>query len=212
MYKKLLNRFFKENAVKDKDIPSAAALAHFQIKLLIAPEINEQFQGFMNETVFKDQPEREKAVLAEKNEIESATACGQIIRIMRRHADPMNQHILVGRAMAFEDEIIPEIIRMLKTSLNGGFIETAARVLAVCNKDVAEELIAYFDDVRNPYAQSMILVVLGFKADETHIPWLIEKYKEMKRQYPNESYYDGAYYALDEIEGRCYPAGKERKK
>lgn len=59
-------------------------------------------------------------------------------------------------------------------------------------------------DVRSPYAQSMILVALGFKADVRHIPWLIEKYKELKRLYPDEIYCDGAYYALEEIERRFY--------
>ena len=104
--------------------------------------------------------------------------------------------------MKFEDTIIPEIIKRLKTSLNSGFIEIATMVLSACSKDISRELIGYFDDVRNPYAQSMILVALGFKADATCIPWLIEKHKELKRLYPNETYYDGAYYGLYEIEDR----------
>lgn len=98
---------------------------------------------------------------------------------------------------------------MLKTSLNDGFIETATRVLAMCNKNVAEELVGCFDDVRKPYAQSMILVVLGFKADETYIPWLIEKHEDLKRQYPDERYSDGAYYALYEIESRFCSVGEK---
>ena len=31
---------------------------------------------------------------------------------------------------------------------------------------------------------------------------LIEKHKKLKRLYPNETYYDGAYYGLYEIEDR----------
>ena len=72
--------------------------------------------------------------------------------------------------------------------------------------EVADELFGYFDDVRMPYAQSMILVLLGFKADESYIPWFIEKYNELKRRYPSESYCEGAYYALRQIENRIYPA------
>lgn len=85
----------------------------------------------------------------------------------------MNQQALVNRALAFEDELVPGVIRMLKTSLNDGFIETAARVLSLCNKVITDALVRYYGEVRSPYAQSMILVVLGFKADEARIPWLI---------------------------------------
>jgi len=205
MHKEDLNRFFKESAIKDKDLPSAAALAHFQIKLQLTPEIGDEFRSLMNEVVYNSQPQREGKVLAEREEIESADS-SQIIRFMRRSVDTINQNILVNRGVALEDEIVPEVIRMLKTSLNDEFIETSARLLSACSRDVAKELIEYFDDVRSPYARSMILVVLGFKAEETHIPWLIEKYREMKQDYPNEAYCDGAYYALYEIESRFYPA------
>ena len=70
--------------------------------------------------------------------------------------------------------------------------------------DIADELLNYFDDIRCPYAQSVVLLTLGFKADETHIPWLIDKYHHMKSLYPNETYCEGAYYALYEIETRFY--------
>ena len=208
MYKKLIDKFFRENAVKNKDLPSVQAIAHFHLTLLLKPDLNEEVHGFLNNLVLKEQPNREESVLAEKNEIESAANGGDIIRLMRRKIDPMNQHILVNQAVKFEDEVIPETIKRLKTSLNTGFIETAIRVLSVCGMDIADELVGYFDEVRNPYAQSMILLVLGFKAKEEHIPWVIERHKEMKRKYPDETYCDSVIYALDDIEERIYPAEK----
>ena len=212
MYQKLLDRFFKESEVKEDEVPSAPAFAHFYLTLENNPEANEKIQETLNEAVLKEKPEREKEALAEKAEIESATSSEQLVRIMRRNTDPLNQHILVDKAMEFEDEIIPDIVKRLKTSLNDGFIETAIRILTKSKKNVADELIGCFDDIRNPYAQSMILVMLGFKADEARIPWFIEKFKELKMRYPNESYCEGAYYALWEMESRFYPMGKGRKK
>ena len=209
MSKKLLDKFFKENTVSS-ETPTAPALAHFYITMENDPKANEKIQETLNKAVFTYKPEREKSSLAEKNEIESAITCEQIIRFMRRNTDPVNQHILVNKAMEFENVIVPDIIRRLKTSANDGYIETAIRILAKSKINVAEELIGYFDDMRSPYAQSMVMVVLGFKADESHIPWIIEKYNEFKRHYPTESYCDGAYYALCEIENRFYPVGKRK--
>ena len=93
------------------------------------------------------------------------------------------------------------------------FIETAIRVLTKSNKDTAGDLIRIFPDMRYPYAQAMVLVVLGYKADETHIPWLMDQYKKLKRLYPDESHCEGAFYALFEMQSRFYPpTGKTRKK
>ena len=107
--------------------------------------------------------------------------------------------------MEFENEIVPEIIRRLKTSLNDGFIETSIRILARSKMEIAEELFGYFEDIRTPYAQSMVIVLLGFKADESYIPWFVEKYSKLKKRCPNESYHESAYYALCEMENRFYP-------
>ena len=211
MNKKILEQFFKENTIQS-DMPTAPALAHFYLALEGDPQANEKVRAVLDEAVFNEQPEREALVFAERREIEAITTCEQVIRVMRRHTDPMNQHILVSKALAFEDEMVPELIRMLKTSMNTGFVETAIRVLAKSEHDIADELIDIFDDMRYPYAQSMVLVVLGYKADETCAAWLIDKYKKLKRLYPNESYCEGAYYALCEIDSRFYPSGKAGKK
>jgi len=95
-------------------------------------------------------------------------------------------------------------VRRLKTNLNTGFIEISLQFLARSTIDVSEEIIGYFDEMRNPYAQSIALVLLGFKAKEKHIPWFIEKHDMLKKMYPRENYYQGAFYALTEMEGRFY--------
>ena len=212
MNKKLLEGFFKENTV-ESDIPTAPALAHFYLALESDPEAGEEIRAVMDEAIFDEQAGRQAEVLAERREIEALATCEQVIRFMRRGTDPMNQHILANKALVFEDEIVPELVRMLKTSMNDGFIETAIRILAKSNKDIADDLIEIFHDMRYPYAQAMALVVLGYKAGETRIPWLIEQYKKLKRLYPDESHCEGAYYALCEMDSRFYPAaGKVRKK
>jgi len=204
MYKQLIDQFFKENGVKNDKVPSAPAIANFKIKMFMSSEASEKFSELIDGKILKSQPKRGEMVEAERREIESATTSEQIIRFMRRSPDIINESPLVKQALLFENEVIPEILKRLKTSLNTGFIETSTKILAASSINVAEDLIGYYDDVRSPYAQGMILVILGFKAKEAHIPWIIEKYKTLKKLYPNETYSDGAIYALDEIENRFY--------
>lgn len=210
MNKKLLNQFFKRNTVED-ETPTAQALAHFFLMMDNDLASIEKVNELLDKEMSENQPEREKEISNERSSIETATTYEEIVKIMRRNTDPLNQHILINKAMEFEDDIVPDIIKRLKTSLNTGFIETSIRILAKTKKDVAEELFGYFDDMRNPYAQSMVLILLGYKADEVHIPWFIEKYNEMKKLYPNENYCEGAYYALIEMENRFYPVEGKKK-
>lgn len=207
----MLEHFLKDNVSKD-ELPTAPAIAHFQIALEMNPEVEDELQGMMSEIIYQHQPGREEEMLAQRKEIEAAATCAQIIHLLRRHTDPLNQRFLVNKALEFEEDIIPEIVNKFKTSLNTGFIETSIRILAKSTVDVSETIIAYFDEIRNPYAQSMALVLLGFKCGEEHIPWFIEKYKTLKRLYPQKSYCEGAYYGVHELGSRIYPTGKRQTK
>jgi len=202
MHHDYIKWFFSENKLDRKGPPPAAAQAHIFIKLLLE---DIPLQEIIDDSIFDNMPEREAALLAEKEEIESATSCEQILYYMRRGTDIMNQQALVLKALDFEDEIVPEIIRMLKTSMNDLFIELSVRVLAVCDKDIAEELVGVYEEIHHPYAKSMILVALGFIADETRIPWFTKKFKELKLAHPEEDFCYGAFFALTEMENRFYP-------
>ena len=201
MNKKLLNQFFKDNSEKS-DIPSAAAMTHFSILLEDNTELKGVFNEKIEELIFSEKPNRKEKVMETQKIIESITSWEEIVKLMRRGVDTMCQSILINKALEYEDELIPDVLKRFKTSLNVSFIENAVRVLARCNKDIADEIHDYYDDMRSPYAQSLALLVLGFKADDTYIPWLIDKHDKLKRSYPNENYHEGAYYALYEIERR----------
>jgi len=205
MHYDLIKWFFNENGIDREAAPPPAAIEHFQIRLMLE---NIPIQDLLEKSIRDKLPTRDAAVSTEKHDIEATTSPAQIIKFMRRGTDMMNQQLLVRKALEYEDEVVPEIIRMLKTSLNDLFIELSARVLALCSKDISEELIKDFDNIRGAYAKSMILLALGFKAPENRIPWLAKKFKELKNEYPNESFCYGAYYAIFEMESRFYGDSK----
>jgi len=199
--KQLLDDFFKSNTV-DSETPSAQALTNFHIKIGRNPDARDNIQNLVNEFTEKHKPERKEKSLLSLRKIETATTYEQLIRIMRKGVDLMNCNLLINKVLEYEDEIVPDITKRLKTSMNDNFTELSVRILARSNINVTDEVVGYYEDMRCPYSQSLVLVLLGFIADESYIPWLIEKYDELKALYPNESYCDGAYYALYEIENR----------
>ena len=199
MYKKLLDKFFREN--EDSGM-SAQKMAHILMSSDSDAEFKERFDEIIDEVRYDLEPERLKAIEIELESINSATSYEQIIKILRSGSDPMNLKALTNKALEFEEDIVPEIIRRYKTSLNDDFVEKAIRILGQSSHDIAGDIVDYFDDIRSPYAQSLALVLLGFKADESCISWLIEKYYALEKNYPNETYCEGAYFALCEIEHR----------
>ena len=50
----------------------------------------------------------------------------------------------------------------------------------------------------------MICVVLGFRGEESIIPWMLERFYEMKKMYPDETYDQGPLMALHELKHRFY--------
>ena len=202
MYKEILNNFLDEY-VSESKTPSAAAIGHFLMRLETTKNTDE-IKEIMHKAALEDQPDREEEIAKEVAMFKAFTSCEQVIKAMRGKYDVLSRPFLLAKAVELEYEVVPEVVRRLKTNLQDTFIEAAAMFLAKTNINVSEELIAYFDEVKNPFAKSIILLVLGFKADEKHIPWMIEKYHEMKKTYRSEAFHEGAYYGLTEMYERFY--------
>ncbi|WP_144674764.1 hypothetical protein [Desulfitobacterium sp. LBE] len=61
-----------------------------------------------------------------------------------------------------------------------------------------------FDEIRSPYASSLVCIALGFIADEDAIPVLMKKYNEFKSLYPQENYEQGPLLGLIKLNERFY--------
>ena len=201
MYEEMLDQFLDENS-PTSEMPTAAVLAHFHLKALVLPETDET-RNAMDSMYEQVMPDRVEEAAAGKEEIENASG-SELVRIMRRKVDPLNQYAIVKRAMELESEVVPDVLRRFKNNRMDGFIEVATLVLGKSKIDIAGDIIGFYDEMQNPYAQSMALLLLGFKADEDKIPWLISKYHELKKQYPREEFHEGAWYGLSEMHGRFY--------
>ena len=200
MYKQLLMQFLDENRPAGKFL-TAPALMHYQLKKLVVQDADEQRREFdiLKEKIMPERLAEAAPGIAKIKEIASGS---DLVQTMLRKQDPLNNDAIVDKAMEFEEDVVPEVVRRFKNNMTMDFIEMAVLVMVKSKFNMADEIMGYFDDMRSPYAQSLALVVLGFKADENAIPWLISKYHQMKKRYPRDSHYLGAYYGLEEIAGR----------
>ena len=202
MYGELLDRFLSENKPKN-DGPTAAEIMFFLLKAVVLPE-SDEIRDALDELHKEVMPERIEEAAAEKEEIEKISSGKELIRIMRRKFDALNRYAVVKKAMELESEVVPDVLMRFRNNRNEEFIEIATLVLGKSKLDMAETMIGYYDEMPNPYGQSMVLLLLGFKADESRIPWLISKHRELKKSHRMKSYHEGAWYGLLEMEERFY--------
>ncbi len=78
---------------------------------------------------------------------------------------------------------------------------TPSDLLSICRNALGWILQCY-SDVYDPYARSMLCLVLGFRADPEAIPFLMQQVDFFEKRFPSETYDQGPLMALYEIRER----------
>jgi len=116
----------------------------------------------------------------------------------------INRPALIEKALGFEEEILPLVVEKIIRSNHSTFIENAVQLLARSKKDYSPFLLERYTAFRSPYVQSLLCLILGFRATEDIIPWMMNKFIEMHKLYPDETYDQGPLLALHELNARFY--------
>ena len=73
-----------------------------------------------------------------------------------------------------------------------------------CGTNCSDWIMQNYNDVREPYARSMLCLVLGFRANTDVIPFLMQQVDSFVKQFPDKSYEQGPLMALYEIRARFW--------
>ena len=191
MYRYLLNKkFFKDNPIKEL---SSQRLVYSSI---LMPKVEDLARKVVSQMIDRAGEEAQK--------IEEESDPEVIFKLLRGKCDPINYTILRKKVLEHEEYLLPKIIQALIRSGNDVFIEHAARIIPRCKRNYLNNLLNILQEIRNPYAVSLMCIVIGFIGDEETIPIIYHKYIELKDQYPNEDYEQGPLLALAELNAQFY--------
>lgn len=197
MYRKLLSKsFFNNNPVEELTAQNIA----YNFVILEKSGIKEK----VDYMVAKKQPERKAMADKEKELILAADTADSVLRFLRKQTDIFNRETLLKHTLKFQSDLMPTVKKMLLTSGNENFIENAYRLFILCDKDYSDELLVDFENIRSPYVQSLVCIIMGFRAEEKIIPWMYDEFHKFKKLYPDENYAQGALLALHELNYRFY--------
>lgn len=134
--------------------------------------------------------------------VEEEEDTGKLLRMLRQTHPPVVRKAVREKLLKREREVLPEIQRMILKAFNDNTIENCVRFMTKCETDCTEWIMRHYDDVREPYACSMLCLVLGFRASTDVIPFLVQQVDAFERQFPDKSFEQGPLMALYEIRAR----------
>ena len=134
--------------------------------------------------------------------VEEEEDTGKLLRMLRQTHPPVVRKVVREKLLKREREVLPEIQRMILKAFNDNTIENCVRFMTKCETDCTEWIMRHYDDVREPYARSMLCLVLGFRASTDVIPFLVQQVDAFERQFPDKSFEQGPLMALYEIRAR----------
>lgn len=191
MDKKLLPKnFFKENPL---DRLSAPQIAYFAMTAGFHEKIQNIVQDVLDGAL---ESGRKAQIEAEAAAISRLETGDETVKFMRSGYDIANREILCKKALTMQAEVMPPMLRRLRTSFQEGFVETAVYTLAHAEQAYVDQLIEMYPEIRNPYAQSMACLVLGVQEREDTIELLLREYKRLKKDYPEKGYCQGPLLAI----------------
>ena len=146
-----------------------------------------------------DTTERMAKVAQEEN---TAT----LLRMLRQALPPVVRKAVLEKLLKREAEVLPEIRRIILKAFNDNTIENCVWFMTKCETNCTNWILQNYDDVHEPYARSMLCLVLGFHADTDVISFLMQQVDSFEIQFPDRSYEQGPLMALYEIRARFWTA------
>ncbi len=184
-------RFFRENQ------PQEFSSARFAYSLLHMPDLEKRV-----EIVAKEKGIRTNDISTTREALDAVFDPSDLLQWLRREIPGPNKAQLYSQVLAHEDLLMPSVLKRILTSYVDVFIENTVNLVVHAQNDYSPWLLAHFDQIRNPYAQSMMCLALGFRAQPDIIPWMMQQFESMKKRYPDDSFSEGPLFGLIELSER----------
>lgn len=187
---RLTRHFFDDNPLSEF---STARITYFQMVTVSLPGFNEEIEGIV---VPGMDTSRRAEYEVEKEQILKIDTAEDVIKYMRKIKEIQNRYLLVEKALALEENVMPLILKRLLNAGHDVFIENSAIILANADMKYVEQLFDIFNKIRSPYARSETSMVFGVKQRIDYTSLLLEQYKLIKQECPDKDYEQGPLMAL----------------
>jgi len=194
--KRLPNSFFKENPLKEI---SAAAIGYYTIVSRAIGELDQMISDAATQGI-KDS--RKEELRQERQRIERTDDPAELVEIMRKGHDILNQRFLCDKVIALHEQTMPLVLKRYRTCTLNQFVDAATTTFALGEKKYAQMLREMYGDIRYPYARACACLVFGMQGMEEEIPFLLSEYRQFQQAYQDKSYEQHPLLALYLLHGK----------
>ena len=178
--------FFKTNTVHELSAP------RFIYSILLTPEIEALASEMTNQFL-------DRGVI-ESRLIENTEDVSELMNIMLKGPDSLNQVKLKNKLLRYKNVAIPLIMQELKKPQSDAFIELAIKIIHASGEDYSNEILEIIKvNQRDAYAVALLCMVLGFYDNGETEKVLWDYYHYFKEHFRGETYSDGPLLGLEEI-------------
>ena len=128
--------------------------------------------------------------------LKSDTDLKKLLRMMRNFIPLEATTLMMDKLNAREEEVLPEIERILLKAFNPSTIENCTLFLAQCPSDCSHWIRENYHQVKDAYARSRLCVVLGLKGGLQDVPFFMEQVEYFRTRYPETDYEQAPLVAL----------------
>ena len=162
---------------------------------LLMPEMEKIVSKITKHTIHRGKDERKR--------IEETEDIGALIEILKNNVDPVNQVLLMDKLLQKKETSLPIIFETLKGSINDSLLELAVKIIHGTGINFSAKIINIITHhQRRAYAVSQLCMLLGFFENKESEKILWDYFHFFKENYKNETYCDGPYFGLSEINVR----------
>ena len=186
--------YFKKHPLKEF---SAARFAYSQ---LLMPEVEDIALQMIPELEAKGIPFPDNSAI--KEQIRQEQDVKKLLRLVRNNIPMDAKKDLTAKLKEHETEVLPELQRILLKAFNSSTIENITRFMVECETNCADWIRTNYHDISDPYARSMMCLVLAFRGDMEDVVFLMGQVDHFEKNYPDKSYEQAPLIALYELKAR----------
>ena len=151
--------------------------------------------------VLEGHQEETEETLADREIIRQLSDPDDFFKWMRRRLAGRNKFLLREVMLANEETVAPMIRKRIPRSMVDDFVECAVDFFIHCKEDPSGWILENYKDIRNPYTQSLLCLVLGFRGDQSCEAFLLEEALRLDAEYPEDTFEQGPLIAMYMLEG-----------
>ena len=179
----ITRNFFRDNPMPQ---PAVATMVEFRIRLFDLQEVTkEKLRTIVNEQKSSEQLEAETEQIAA---IQAVQTPDELINLMRKLKGTTWHEEFTAKALSMEETALPKIVERFCRNMTDRFLEASEMILFYADRKYLDELFKNYREIRSPYAQSIVCLLIGMADYKDVDDFLVKEYQYFQKEYPDEIY------------------------